>query len=132
MRFIWAIVICSFVLVGCRHPRPDGSLSAQADKKSAKAAKPSKSSDSRATPSQAKILPVSEPNGKVAAVRPNLRFVVIGFQLSKLPQIDQRMNVYRKNEKVGEVKITGPIRDQNIAADIVAGEVQVGDEVRPN
>ena len=32
--------------------------------------------------------------------------------------------------KVGEVKITGPERDNNIVADLVTGEAQVGSEVR--
>ncbi len=32
--------------------------------------------------------------------------------------------------KVGEVKITGPQQDNNIVADLVTGEAQVGDDVR--
>jgi hypothetical protein len=40
------------------------------------------------------------------------------------------MNVYRRGLKVGEVKVTGPQRDDNIVADITAGEAAVGDEVR--
>jgi hypothetical protein len=32
--------------------------------------------------------------------------------------------------KAGEVKISGPQRDNNIVADLVNGDAQVGDEVR--
>ena len=32
--------------------------------------------------------------------------------------------------KVGEVKITGPQRDDHIVGDLTTGEAQVGDEVR--
>jgi hypothetical protein len=32
--------------------------------------------------------------------------------------------------KVAEVKVTGPQRDNNIVADLVSGDAQVGDEVR--
>jgi hypothetical protein len=32
--------------------------------------------------------------------------------------------------KVGELKVTGPARDQNTVADITAGEAQPGDEAR--
>jgi hypothetical protein len=47
-----------------------------------------------------------------------------------MPQIAQRFNVYRHGLKVGEIKISGPQRDVNIAADIVAGECQVGDDAK--
>jgi hypothetical protein len=32
--------------------------------------------------------------------------------------------------KVGEVKVTGPQREDNIVADLAAGEAEVGDEAR--
>jgi hypothetical protein len=48
-----------------------------------------------------------------------------------MPALQQRLGLYRANAKVGEVKISGPQRDNNIVADIIAGECQIGDEVRP-
>jgi tetratricopeptide (TPR) repeat protein len=68
--------------------------------------------------------------GKVASVNANLRFVVMDFPLRKMPALDQRLNVYRNAQKVGEVKVTGPALDTTIAGDITAGEAQLGDEVR--
>ena len=70
--------------------------------------------------------------GKVAAANANARFVVLNFPVGRLPSLDQRLNVYRNGLKVGEVKTTGPQRDDNTVADIIAGEARVGDEVREN
>jgi len=68
--------------------------------------------------------------GKVVRFNSEGRFVVLNFPIGHLPGVDQRLNVYRQGLKVGEVKVTGPQRDDNTVADIVAGEAQVGDEVR--
>jgi hypothetical protein len=76
------------------------------------------------------VTPISVIAGRVASVNPKLRFVVLDFSLNPLPPIDQRVNVYRQGQKVGEVKITGPARNSHIVADIVAGNVQPGDQVR--
>ena len=68
--------------------------------------------------------------GKVMTVNAAGRFVVLNFPIGRLPQLDQQLNVYRLGLKVGEVKMTGPQRDDNIVGDITAGDVAVGDEVR--
>jgi len=63
-------------------------------------------------------------------VNPGARFVVLSFPVGKLPAIDQRLNLYRAGLKIGEVKITGPQYDDNIVADLVVGDAEVGDQVR--
>jgi hypothetical protein len=68
--------------------------------------------------------------GKITAVNPGARFVVITYALGNLPGAGRRLGVYRNGLKVGEIKITGPARDNNTVADIVAGECQNGDEVK--
>ena len=68
--------------------------------------------------------------GKVALVRTGERFVVLNFPVGRLPAIDQRLNLYRGGLKVGEVKVTGPQYDDNIVADLVEGDSEVGDQVR--
>lgn len=68
--------------------------------------------------------------GKVALVNPSGRFVVLNFPLGKMAAADQHLNLYRRGLKVGEVKVTGPAREDNIVADLVAGEAEVGDEAR--
>jgi hypothetical protein len=68
--------------------------------------------------------------GRVVRTNPALRFVVMDFPVLKMPALDQRLNVYRNGQKVGEVKVTGPMQETAIAGDITTGEAQVGDEVR--
>jgi hypothetical protein len=68
--------------------------------------------------------------GKVALVNSAARFVVLNFPLGKMAAAEQRLNLYRRGLKVGEVKVTGPAREDNIVADLVAGEAEVGDEAR--
>jgi hypothetical protein len=68
--------------------------------------------------------------GKVARVNPEGRFVVLNFPVGHLPAMEQRLMVYRSGLKVGEVKVTGPRRDDNIVGDIVSGEALPGDVVR--
>lgn len=68
--------------------------------------------------------------GRVAMVNSQARTVVLSFPLGWLPALERRLNVYRQGIKVGEVKVTGPQMDTNIAADLIAGEAAVGDEVR--
>lgn len=82
--------------------------------------------------SKTTIIPVvNAPIGQVASVHTALRFVILDFPLHPMPQVDQRLFIYRKNQKVGEVKVTGPTHGRTIAADIVAGEALADDEVRP-
>ena len=76
------------------------------------------------------LRPAQTLNGRVIAVRPALQFVIVDFTSSNLPIIDQRMNVYRLDQKVAEVKISGPYLGTTVAADITAGQVQEGDLVR--
>jgi len=67
---------------------------------------------------------------KVVSYNSAGRFVVLGFPVGQMPNLDQGLFLYRNGLKVGEVKITGPQRDNNVVADLVTGEAQVGDEVR--
>ena len=68
--------------------------------------------------------------GKVVGVNTPGRFVVLNFLLGRMPATEQRLNLYRRGLKVGEVKITGPQQQDNTVADLVAGEADVGDDVR--
>jgi len=68
--------------------------------------------------------------GKVVSVKPELRFVVVDFSLSGVPADGTAMAVYRAGQKVADIRITGPSVGTNTAADVTAGEVRTGDEVR--
>ncbi|MCS7091704.1 MAG: hypothetical protein RMN51_12225 [Verrucomicrobiota bacterium] len=76
------------------------------------------------------VTPDLKLSGKVVSVNPVGRFVVLRFMGGRLPVLGQELSVYRREMKVGEVKVSGPQRDEHIVADIVTGELQVGDEVR--
>jgi len=75
----------------------------------------------------------SSVEGKVVSVRAELRYVVVDFSFSRLPQSGQTMGVYRGEDRVGEVRMTqSPNQALNgvMIADIKAGEVRPGDFVR--
>ena len=76
------------------------------------------------------VTPESGLTGKVMVYNARGRFVVLSFPIGRMPTLDTPLFVYRNGLKSGEVKITGPQRDNNIVADLVTGEAQPGDEVR--
>jgi len=68
--------------------------------------------------------------GKVEMVNQNARYVVLSFPIGHLPAMEQHLSVYRRGLKIGEVKVSGPQIEDNVVADIVAGDSEPGDEVR--
>jgi hypothetical protein len=83
-----------------------------------------------ATVSSAIVTPDSSLTATVVAVNPVGRFVVLGFNSGPLPKDDKTLFIYHAGLKVAEVKITGPRKDVNVVADLVAGDAEVGDTVR--
>jgi hypothetical protein len=76
------------------------------------------------------IRPTEAVRGRVIAVRDNLRFVVIDFGAGPMPKMDQRLWAYRLDQKVAELKVSGPYLGTTVAADITVGETREGDLVR--
>jgi len=68
--------------------------------------------------------------GKVVRVNAAARFAVMSFPVGHLPNLEQHLSVYRLGLKTGEIKVTGPQLDDKIVGDVVAGDVQPGDDVR--
>jgi hypothetical protein len=88
---------------------------------------------SDATSGDPTIIPVvNAPIGQVASVHAALRFVILDFPLHPMPQVDRRLFIYREQQKVGVVKVTGPSHGRTIAADLIEGEAKSGDQVRPD
>ena len=58
------------------------------------------------------------------------RFVVVNFPAGQMPAMAQILFLYRAGLKTAEVKITGPQGYGNIVADLLTGDVKVGDDVR--
>jgi hypothetical protein len=68
-------------------------------------------------------------SGTVSWVNADWRFVVLTFPVGQMPALEQRLSVYRRGLKVGELKVSGPQQDDSIVADITAGEAARGDTV---
>ena len=79
------------------------------------------------TPALSQFGPAS---AKIISVNAELQFVVIDFSSRVMPPVGTRLNVYRGGKNVGAVRITEPVRARLATADIVQGEVHVGDEAR--
>lgn len=69
--------------------------------------------------------------GRVAAVQTSLRFVVLDYSLSRVPQPGDRLELSRGGTVVGELKTGFHSRANTVVADIVNGTPEVGDEARP-
>jgi hypothetical protein len=76
------------------------------------------------------VNPVTGTNGRIVRVNLSTRYVIVSYSFGNVPAANRRLNVYRHGLKVAEIKINDFRRDTNTVADIVAGECQVGDEVR--
>lgn len=76
------------------------------------------------------VTPDNSLSGKVVSYNSVARFVVLNFPARRMPNLDQRLFLYRAGLKVAEVRVTGPQNDDNIVADLVSGEVKTGDDVR--
>ena len=69
--------------------------------------------------------------GRVARTNVRLNFVVLDFGLTGLPMIGRQFAIYRLGKKVGQVRVSGPAWDTYAVADIIEGEIWMGDEARP-
>jgi hypothetical protein len=100
-----------------------------------KATRPPAQSTTAPAPQKQKpiVTPETVLTGKVALVNAEARYVVLTFPAGRMPALEQRLNLYRRGLKVGEVKVSGSPADQlgeNIVAFILAGEAEKGDEVK--
>ena len=82
------------------------------------------------TPENPVVKPAEALTGKVVSYNSVGGFTVLNFPLTRMPAVGQKLSLYRDGLKVGEVKITGPQKDDNIVADLAKGEAKAGDEVR--
>jgi len=76
------------------------------------------------------ITPDTSLAGKIVSFNDAGRFVVLNFPIGQMPAVGQTLFLYRAGLKTGEIKISGPQRDNNTVADLVTGDAQAGDEVR--
>ena len=76
------------------------------------------------------VTPETAPAGRVVKVNQAGRFVVLNYPVGRLPALEMRLGLYRRGLKVAEVRIAGPQYDDNIVADVLEGEAELGDEAR--
>lgn len=79
---------------------------------------------------QAVVTPVRAYTGAVVLVNTALRYAVVEGTIGDLPPKGTPLEVYRGENKVGDLLVSEQRRDVNFAADIVNGLVQVGDTIR--
>jgi hypothetical protein len=121
MRSLLSFMIVFVVtLLGCR----------SAEKKETAKKTGSRTVTSRIVDQKASVRPVDAVHGRVIAVRNDLRFVVIDFANSRLPKLDQRLSLYRLDQKVAEVRVSGPYLGTTVAADVTEGSATEGDLAR--
>ena len=66
---------------------------------------------------------------KIQLVNERLKFVVLDYSFEPMPPMETRLAIYREGQKIGLVKVTGPIKNGNVIAVILEGFPQVGDTV---
>ncbi len=76
------------------------------------------------------INPVTPVQGRVTFVNEKLRFVIVDFAFQQMPRLEQRLGVFRRDERVGEVRISGPVNGSAVVADVMSGTAGLGDQVR--
>lgn len=129
MRLVLFVLLAGAIVSGCAAPGGAARTTSQRTKSPVAAGDKSSASD-QTQQGRPEVRADNSVGGKVASVNPTLRFIVMDFPLRRMPAFEQRLNVYRGGQKVGEVKVTGPSLDTTIAGDIIMGEAQIGDEVR--
>jgi hypothetical protein len=68
--------------------------------------------------------------GRVLSRNDQVRFVVVELLFSPLPEPGRRLEVYRGEKKVGELRASRWNRGALVVADIIHGDAQPGDDVR--
>ena len=126
MRWLCVLALLAWIFAGCHQTKPAGRNTV------APSGGPGSASPAITHRPALIVTPGGGVRGRIASVNANLGYVVVGFALGSVPAADRRLGVYRNGLKVGEIKITGLQRENNAIADMVAGECQVGDEVREN
>ncbi len=67
---------------------------------------------------------------RITSINQTYRFAVLDFSSRAMPSIGTRLSVYRGEQRVGAVQLTEPVRSRFATADILEGELRVGDEAR--
>jgi hypothetical protein len=72
--------------------------------------------------------PDSRLRGQIKSVNQQGQYAIVDFGLGTIPPLGSEMNIYRGNEVMGVLRLTGPARRNIVASDIISGEAAGGDE----
>lgn len=130
MRWVVLLSIGLLLWSACRNSQTTAPKSAVERQPVWTDAENASTSDGDKSNENAVIFPITSGEGTVVKVNQKLRFVVLEFSLHPMPAIGRRLFLYRRGQKVARIKITGPVRGQTVAADILEGSAEENDEVR--
>lgn len=119
-----AICVAGLLAGGCRGPKGPKAVQGKPGKAKVEA-QPQQTAQPKPSARQVDAI-----RGRVASVRDDLRFAIVDFAGGKMPILDQRLYAYRLDQKVAEIRVSGPYRGTTAAVDIVQGDTQPGDLVR--
>ncbi|HUJ71989.1 MAG TPA: hypothetical protein VLZ30_07080 [Verrucomicrobiae bacterium] len=74
--------------------------------------------------------PLGPPAARIVSVNADLGFVVVDFGSLTVPTPGTQVSIYHGGKRVGVVRITEPVHAPLATADVVEGEVRMGDEAR--
>jgi hypothetical protein len=74
------------------------------------------------------LVPDHRLRGRIAQLNSPGQFVVVDFNVGAIPPLPSPMKVYRGNDVVGVIRLTGPARDHLVVGDLIQGEAAAGDE----
>ena len=84
-------------------------------------------------PAKAQAQPVPQELGattpKIVSVNAEQKFAVVDFKSQSLPEAGTILNAYHGGKRVGAVRVTQPVRAPYATADVVEGDVRLGDDV---
>jgi len=116
-----------------RDEEPEPQPSSRDEDKDETAAKAPSSSavSSNLSPGSTRVLvePTGSAKGVILRVNSTAKFVVIKFQYRAVPTVGKVLSVMRNGVKVGQIRMTKPIKAPHGTADIIEGDLQRGDTV---
>jgi hypothetical protein len=114
-----------------RRTRPEPRAEEERDMDDEAPAKPKRSVSSNLSQGTTRLAePSGDIKGVVQTVNTKAKFVVLKFQYRAIPSIGKVLSVMRNGEKVGQIKVTKPVRPPHATADILDGDIQRGDVVQ--
>jgi hypothetical protein len=73
--------------------------------------------------------PTGSVRGVVVSVNGKAKFVVVKYNYRAIPSVGKVLSVVRNGVKVGQIKVTKPVKPPHSTADIIDGDIQRGDIV---